>query len=783
MPTSSRVLRSISSALDGVEASLAALPLRMALFGVLALVLVWPLLGTAADMNLFRDAQVLDGYEHHAVETVRRFGQLPLWDPYYCGGMYSVGSPQGRHFSPTFLLSLLFGHERGAPLIALAMIVIGLEGAYRYAVSRGASSLGAVLAAPIFAASGVFATAPQLGWLNFFGFELMPWAALGVREGLRTRLAHGALTAIAFAWMVGFGGTYAGPLVAVVCVFETLEALGERVRTPRVLPALIARASLIALMAVGLSLFRLLPIAETLMSAPRVIADRPGIAWNVAYRALTGELGFRGNEIASLDGFFLVGAWAIPAVLAGLFGLRAVPVALMGALAAWTATGYAAGWSPFVALRALPLFSTLRYPERYLIVVALAVCALAALGVTHAQRLTRRHPLGLLVLIPIVALLAFNLRPLAASHHAAAEHRSLSAPPERIDRDFQQARGNRWLAAHYAHFSRGSLSCWEAWPVPQSPFLRGDLPADEYLVDPAAGRVQRTYWSPNRIDLEVTLSRPARLRVNQNWHGGWRSSVGAVVSDDGLLSVDLPAGEHRVRLRFVPRSAIAGGLGSLIALGVMGWWFVRWRRGKESPGGRKGMALLAGSVAAPWVFAGVAWATIPETSVPYGTVRDILGNAIVVSEAPAGSQVLDVRFAEGVVLRAARVDKARVRAGERVTLELVWERTGKVSKGTGVFMHVVGPGGAFNLDHPQVSSTLPLSALPKGRLGRDIVTWTLPTGSADGTYEVVAGLWNPKAGGRRVAVVDAGRAEVQEHGVRAIRFEAGRASGASRATE
>ena len=56
-----------------------------------------------------------------------------------------------------------------------------------------------------------------------------------------------------------------------------------------------------------------------------------------------------------------------------------------------------------------------------------------------------------------------------------------------------------------------------------------------------------------RIDLEVELSRPARVYVNQNWHPGWRSNVGEAVSDEGLLAVDLPAGTHEVSLRFLPR--------------------------------------------------------------------------------------------------------------------------------------------------------------------------------------------------------------------------------------
>jgi len=696
---------------------------------------------------------------------------LPLWDPYYCGGIYSVGSPQTRHFSPTFLLSLLFGHDRATAVIVFAMFIVGLEGAFRYARSRGASAVGALLAAPVFASSGIFATAPLLGWINFYGFQLMPWAAFGVRESLRSRFAAGLLTVASMAWVVGFGGTYAGPLIALLCAFEALEAAVVNIRRPRAIARVLAVAALWGGLAIAGCSVRLLPIAETLLAAPRVIADRPGWTWDSIWISLTGELAFRGSEVSSLSGYFQIGAFMLPALLAGIFAWRAIPLLLIGGLAGWCATGYAAGWSPFIALRALPLFSTLRYPERYLVIVALAACALAALGITHVERLTRRHLAALPLLLALCALLAFNFRVMVRNHHTVALHRTLAAPPRTIDRDFHQARGNRWLAAHYAPMSRGSLSCWDAWPVPQSPLLRGDLTAEEYLVDSQAGRVQRTYWSPNRIDLDVTLERPARLRINQNWHGGWRASTGTVVSDDGLLAVDLPAGAHHVRLRFLPRSAIAGLLGSIAAFAAAAWIARRWRERYQTPSGVRQSGIVLGAAVVPWLVTGLAWLSIPEVSIPYGAVRGPMGQAIMLNEAPADSVPLDVRFADGLVLRAAGVDKPEARPGDEISIELFWERTGKVHESTAIFMHAVGLAGAFNLDHGQVSGTLSLSKLPRGRLARDVFTWKIPADARPGRMVIHTGLMRRSPAGGRIGVVDAGRAVVEDNGVQAISFE------------
>ena len=80
------------------------LPLRLAFFCVLAALFVWPVLSQAAQMNEFRDVHHLFLYERSAIDTIRRYGELPLWNPYYCGGFDAVGAPQTRFVSPTLLL-------------------------------------------------------------------------------------------------------------------------------------------------------------------------------------------------------------------------------------------------------------------------------------------------------------------------------------------------------------------------------------------------------------------------------------------------------------------------------------------------------------------------------------------------------------------------------------------------------------------------------------------------------------------------------------------------------
>lgn len=66
--------------------------------------------------------------------------------------------------------------------------------------------------------------------------------------------------------------------------------------------------------------------------------------------------------------------------------------------------------------------------------------------------------------------------------------------------------------------------------------------------------MRRVRWTPNEITLEVTARRATRVLINQNHDRHWRSSVGAVVSHQGLLAVDVPAGRHTVVVSFVDRA-------------------------------------------------------------------------------------------------------------------------------------------------------------------------------------------------------------------------------------
>ena len=758
-------------------------PLRLGAFALLSLAATWPLLSTASSLNAFRDAHVLGHYESAAREALLRFHQMPLWDPYYCGGMYLLGTPQARFVSPTFLLTLLFGEPRGEALTAFAMTAVGLEGTFRYARAHGAGRAGALLASPLFALSGVFALAPALGWYNFFSFELLPWVALGTRTALLGRRRGVVIAAVALGWCVGFGGTYTAPLAVIWCVFEAVDALTTRGRARRPARWIVragVHAGLIAVLALSVAAVRLWPIAETLSDGRRVIGGTPGNAWP----RLAGML-LRGMKEKTDNGSFFVGALAIPATLLGLARPRAFRLGIIAGLSIWLAAGFAVRPSLFAWLRELPVYASLRYPERFLILATLAVSVLAAHGVTRVERLSaddgelralRIPPAMAPFLVPLIgASLVMAIGPLVYLHDRQASKRELVAPPpaSAAHRPFHQARGNRWALAYYEPMDRGSLSCWDAYAIPESPLLRGDLTEEERLVDPGAGTVVERSWSPNQIDLDVALAVAGRVEINQNYNEGWRTDHGAITSDDGLLAVDLPAGEHAVSLRFEPRSARGGAIVSAVAVAALlaVAWSTRRGRAHGQRAGADAIVLAAAAGAPCLAFALSAACMRGPPPVPPTAPRALDGGPVVVDSLPEATIRVDAKLAGGLTFEGASLSNPRPAPNDSILLEVDWRRSVEEARGLGVFTHIeASKGDALNGDHVLLSSSLDFDDAPPDKTLRDVIPVSIPDDAAGKTFKVWVGIWHMRGNGRRVPVVDPGPATVKDQAILAATF-------------
>jgi hypothetical protein len=518
-------------------------------------------------------------------QTIGRFHELPLWNPYYCGGAPHLANPQSSPLSPLTPLILMFGMPIGYRLGYTAGLLTALLAMRAYARTLGLSEVASAVAGAGFGVCGALAQHMGGGHWSWMGFALHPLLLRSLLLATRGRRAHVAWGAVTLAVIVYHSPIYPMALGFVMLGFyalylgidgapRSLSRVGHALRP-------IGWAGAIAALGLALGGLRILPMAEFVAAHPRAVND-----WDFTWpRELVETYAVRHTERVfgahqyvwpEFGNYF--GWIGVTLMLAGL----AVVVARRRAL--WPLVASAATFAvfqlgnlvpmPWWLLKHLPIYQNLRVPSRFTVIVGVFFCALIAVAVDEwgAPALGRWRSLAARRRILGVAALAAALAYLcdAASFNRLQFLPTLGAAPptEAPAPEFHQVPGDRGRMLVYPRANLGTLSCFEETPLDISPRLRGDLPADEYLAEPDAGTLRRLSWSPNRIVLDVDAKRATTVLVNQNFGVGWRAEGAALVAggDGGLLAARVAPGRHTVTFRYLPRTVIAGGVVSALAL-------------------------------------------------------------------------------------------------------------------------------------------------------------------------------------------------------------------------
>jgi len=579
--------------------------------------ILWLAVSTTLIPHLLKDPfSVTNNYDEHyfyahddaARISIVTYHQLPAWNPYYCGGIPLAANPQDESLAPDFLLRILYGTGPGRRLAVLLFLLLGLEGTYQLARRHAASAPAAAAAAVIFAGSGRFFFMLESGWLNMFGLELLPWAVLGLENGLRSwrwRIVGG----FAVGWMLLAGGTYSTPYTVLVLVALTLFDMLVRLFRPASDPGDGIAWWKPAWSLVGVGLTTALFAAAKFLPMLSVISDHP--------RTIHGS---HSNDVFQVLGSLLTSHTQNPqgSAAEGYVGLAVATLALMSLLMRDRAAirfmimvgvffalalGDQGKGSLWTTVRLLPLYDQLRDPLRFTLIIGFFLALAVARALTHLEDAPERllhalvarvqtlrkkaipRSLPLLVraaLGVIGALIASGVGFLAARTIVLDDHLHQNLftqdPPLAANQEFHQARGNRWDAQVWAPASRGTLQCFEETEFTQSPRLRGDLAAEEFPLDASAAKVERVAWSPNRIRLHVKAERDATIAINQNYSPHWKSSVGTMRSVEGELAVAVTAGDFILDLRYDDPLLDAGMLVSLATLLGGAALFVVWAK-------------------------------------------------------------------------------------------------------------------------------------------------------------------------------------------------------------
>ena len=213
---------------------------------------------------------------YHAVPrlTILEYRQIPLWNPYHCGGSPLLAHPQSYFLSPLFSFILIFGIVPGIKLEIIFMSFIGIWGAYRLSRFFGLNIVPAVFSSFIFIFNSMFSLSVASGMLNFLTITLVPWAVLYFIKSLKD-IRH-IFPCAFFCVLIFFGGgvhvliiTLTGmfiySIISVVCLRSGLKAT-------------FLAMTLMLLLTLLLGAIKFLPSLEFTSQYPRLVKDYSGIA-------------------------------------------------------------------------------------------------------------------------------------------------------------------------------------------------------------------------------------------------------------------------------------------------------------------------------------------------------------------------------------------------------------------------------------------------------------------------------------------------------------------------
>lgn len=561
---------------------------RSLLFLLIAVALVAPIFAQPSAFVDTYDARYFQAWLEAGRRSLLWFSELPLWNPWTCGGQVYLANPQSTIASPTFVWVLLFGAALGSKLIVVTYLWLALDGMYRLARAYGLFDDAALLAAILFAGSGWFALHLSVGHLNFAGAALLPYMLLYQRRAqdqIEWSIPLGAL----MAWTIGLGGTTTPAIATVFLGLMTGVELFQR-RSAR--PLCVLLAALVATVLIGA--VRLLPALEFAKDHPRSILQtdfnilpflfKSAVIWQGASPVFGKPYAFHeyGWKLPILIWPLLVCALRRPRARWDLWLLFVFGLTI--------AAGSALPFGPWVLLKKLPLFRDLRVPSRYIVLTAFAASLLAAssAGRLLANRPYRRTAMWLLFAIFAGESIAYSVWLYGKTPLRAFAIATQDSPFFQV-----QSHWSRMLPDLLQN--RGVIGCDEEAPLQRAKELDlGDVPQAR-LLDPQAGRVNLTQFAPSRLRLQVELSVETLVLLNTNWNEHWRTNIGRIEKfgekhprdrDGGRLAVRLPAGTHDLVVRYRPASFVVGLWTSLLAgtALLLGFgWATRRRRSSMEP--------------------------------------------------------------------------------------------------------------------------------------------------------------------------------------------------------
>jgi hypothetical protein len=559
--------------------------------GLCALALVLSFFGWWMALAAYPHTQTGDGqFFHQMVEAMRvsilRYHEMPLWNPYQCGGIPLWDNPQGISGAPLLWLLMPFGTTRGNELWYILHSAMGFVCMWLFARHELKLSYGAALVASVsFAFAGAHNNHLTGGHLVWVSFLYLPLGLLLWRRAENdARFAVGL--GILAAWMMHEGGTYPLPYMALLLGAETLT----RLRSLRRLRDIAKAAGIVILVGFGLGASRFLPVIDQLRWHKRSLGgEHDAMQWSTfvdVFLARDHGRDVRGQEyvwteFADYMGPLVLTLAVLGIVLGGLQTIWMLPLLLVAFL---TMLGHFAPWSPASILKGyIYPFKQMRVPSRFDAIVTVFLPAYAGIAIDRISALAGRWrtsmPFSDKLRVGVLGLGLIGAGDIMSVGITFGGQFFTDPPAKAVEASPRLYLEGDGMAAYIDQpaQNRGRLECWEEWAFERdAPLWKGDVPQAR-AVDNAA-TVRQVTRTQNKFIIDVHADRPALLAINSNYDRGWRASVGTAERMGKQLSVRIPAGDHHLVVSYWPHGLTLGLVLTFLTMLAVAYYFFRHHR-------------------------------------------------------------------------------------------------------------------------------------------------------------------------------------------------------------
>ncbi len=494
--------------------------------------------------------------------SVLRWHELPLWNPYECGGVPLWDNPELPVASPWVFLTL--GLRGPATMVVwyLLHLTVGFVAMWLFCRHELRATRASTFVGSCLWAFGVAHTSQYAGGhAALTTFLYLPGALLLWRRSSESWDAAVGLGLLVASIMFD-GGVY--PLVHIgsILALETVLRIG---RHPLRLPRVLGAAGVVLVVAISVGACRFLPVFDQLRHHSRELGVETD---KVSYNTLRSMFLDRSHEWR-VEGQSYV--WPEYMAYTGRLVLvfAAVGVVLGGAETLWLVilagfafsmmVGHVRPWAPWAYLKAHVFpFKAMRVPSRYRISFTFFVATFVVVALERAPVLFRKLRFAShlrlsfrAVLVSIALLGAGDVLGLTTDLVGTKFGNSNQAVVDPSPRLYLEGPG---LASFIdqPRQNRGRLQCTDSWPFTEgAPLWVGDVPQAR-AKDPGVATVTDIRRTQNKMFLTVDAKQPTRVLLNLPYERGFRTTVGVLVDDAKQLALDLPAGHHRVRVFYWP---------------------------------------------------------------------------------------------------------------------------------------------------------------------------------------------------------------------------------------